>query len=104
MKQGSVRSGLIAWLLLFAGVLIGIASLPAAWSALELANQEYFHFQIGSSRRMIYDIEINGTPVSVKEALYGSAISAVVMWVLAAGLIAVSWRIFSGQDRSEQES
>ena len=80
------------------GLLFGIAivlvllSLPGAWHTLELANQEYLH--IWNSRRAIYDIEINGSPVSIAAAIRHGATIVLIQWLLAAALIVIP-RFFS---------
>ena len=83
----SGRFIIVRWLLLVIAVLLIFLSLPVAWHTLELANQEYLH--LWNSRRAIYDIEINETPVSIGTAILYGAITVLIHWTLAAGLIIV---------------
>jgi hypothetical protein len=68
-------------------VLLVLLSLPVAWQTLELANQEYLH--IWNSRRAIYDIEINGSPISIDAAIRHGATIVLFQWLLAAALIVI---------------
>ena len=78
----------IRFVLLGLAIIFIVASLPIGWHTLELANQEYLH--IWKSRRAIYDLEINGSPVSIAAAVrYGTA-TVLIQWALAAVLILVA--------------
>jgi len=83
----SGRSKIARWLLLSIAIILVLVSLPAAWHTLELANQEYLH--IWNSRRAIYDIEINGSPVSIGTAIRHGATTVLIQWSLAAALIVI---------------
>ena len=82
----SGRSKIVRWLLFGIATILVLLSLPIAWHTLELANQEYLH--IWNSRRAIYDIEINGSPVSNAAIRHGATI-VLIQWSLATGLIVI---------------
>ena len=81
----SRRSRVAAWLLLGLALFFIALSLPIAWHTLELANQEHLH--IWNSRRAIYDIQFNGTPVTNDDAIWHGTITVLIQWTIAAGLI-----------------
>ena len=83
----SVRSKIVRWLMMGIAIILVLLSLPIAWHTLELANQEYLHFW--NSRRAIYDIEINGSPVSIDTAIRYGTTTVLIHWSLAAALIVV---------------
>ena len=83
----SGRSKIVRWLLFGIAIILVLLSLPVAWHTLELANQEYLH--IWNSRRTIYDIEINGSPVSIAAAIRHGTTVVLIQWSLAAALIVI---------------
>ena len=91
----SVRPRIVRWLLLCVAIFLVVLSLPIAWHTFELANQEYFH--IWSSRSVIYDIEMNGKPITIAEAIRNGTIAVLIQWALAAALI-VGPRLFMKKD------
>ena len=88
----SSRSKIVRVLLFGIAIILVLLSLPVAWHTLELVNQEYLH--IWNTRRAIYDIEINGSPVSITVAIRHGATIVLIKWLLAAALIVIP-RLFS---------
>ncbi len=78
------KATVLIWSLWLLGLAIFLSSLPIAWATFTLADQEYFH--ILKLRRAIYDIEFNGTPVSMRDAIVGCATVVLIQWALAASL------------------
>ncbi len=68
-------------------ILTVLVSMPLAWQTLELANQEYLH--LWNSRRVYYDVEFNGAPVSNADAIRYGAIAVIIHWTLAVALVVV---------------
>jgi hypothetical protein len=85
------RARLIGWLLIVAAIVMLIISFPMACLAVELANQEYWH--IWRVRRIHYDFEINGMPVSVDSMIRKATISVLTQLTIAIGLIILA-RLF----------
>ena len=81
------RSKILRWLILCVAVLFVSLSLPFAWLAFELANQEYLH--LWNSNRSIHDIEFNGSPISIGTAIQHALTAVLILWLLAAATIIV---------------
>lgn len=94
-SRSSLRA--IGWVLLVVAVFIFLASIPTTWFALELANQEYL--KLWPSRRAIYDIEIDGVPLSNDSAIRRFGSFAFVMWLTSFGLVLIARRFFNHSPR-----
>lgn len=81
------RGKMVRRFLFCISIFLVLQSLPGAWTTLELANQEYLHFW--NSRRVIYDMEIGGSPVSIDAAIRYEAAAVTLQWLFAAALIVV---------------
>lgn len=81
------RSKIVRWVLQCFAILIVAFSLPIAWLALEMANQEYLH--IWNSNRTVYDIEFNGAPITIATAIRHALTAVLIMWSLAVALIVI---------------
>ena len=97
--KSSVGSRIIHWLLLAFAIMLILVSLLTAWDTLELANQEYLH--LWSSRRIIYDIEINGSPISNADAIWLGVKTVLVQWGVAAALIVLPRLVAKNERRNE---
>ena len=91
LGQPSARSKIARWLILAFAALLILSSLPTAWHTLELANQEYLH--LWNPQRAIYDIEINGSPVSNADAIRFGTTTFLIQWGIA-GLLMIAARFF----------
>lgn len=83
--QRTGRSGIVRWVLLCVSAMLILLSFPVAWYTLELANQEYL--RTWNPQRAIYDIEINGKPVSNGDVVRFGAVTLLVQWVISAALM-----------------
>lgn len=81
------RGKIVRGFLVCVSIFLVLQSLPRLWTTLELANQEYLH--LWNSQRVIYDIEIGGSPVSIDEAIRYEAAAVALQWLFAAALIVV---------------
>jgi hypothetical protein len=84
-RQPRRRTKIVRWLLLGLATMQILFSIPIAWRMLELANQEYLH--LWNPQRAIYDIEINGLPVSNSDATRIFGRTMLIQWGIAAVLL-----------------
>jgi len=87
-EQPSGTSKIRRWVFLALATMLIFFSLPGAWRTLELVNQEYLH--LWNRQRAIYDIEINGAPVSNADAIRFGTANVVIQWGIAGALLIVA--------------
>lgn len=90
-KQKRPWLSLLGWLVCAVGVLLLLSAASIGWRALELANLEHLHWWV--DRRAIYDIEIDGVPITVDEAIRMFGMSAVIAFTLSVVLMLAGRRM-----------
>ena len=93
------RLRLIGWLLIVVAIVAVIISIPIAWDALELVNQEYLH--IWTVRHIKYDFEFNGAPVSIDFIIQISSTTVFTLWGIAIGLTVLAKMLLRKRDSND---
>ena len=81
----------VSWLLFLLATAVFLVSIPVCWLGVRIANQEYWH--LWHDDVIISDVEFNGVPVSLGEAVNASFQTLLVFWCVAACILIVSYYI-----------